>query len=79
MSILKNIIIYLYRYGDKDNFYLLLLNNVWLQGGIDNIAIYIKEDHKVYIKVPLGFEYKVESLTRIEQFSILDNMERNFK
>jgi hypothetical protein len=78
MSLLKNILFYLYRYGDKDNFYLLLLNNVWLQGGIDNIVIYIK-DKKPYIKVPLGFEYKVESLTRIEQFSILDNMEKNIK
>ena len=75
MNILKNVIRILYKYGDKDNDYLISLGNVWINYSSCDLNLKIK-DGKVNVITENGYTYKLGGLTPLEQFSILYSLEQ---
>lgn len=73
-NLVDKISLKLLKHGDKDNNHLLALPNVWLNYSPCNVNLYL-ENYKPFVITENGYKYSISELTKLEQFSILYNIE----
>lgn len=73
MNILKDITKLVYKYGDEADNYRFLISSIYVNYGLTDANIII-EDKIPKIIFPLGYKYKVSSLTNCEQYSIWEGI-----
>jgi len=75
MSVLKDLTKLVYDYGDANDNYRVILDNVWLYNSVGGVNLFIT-DGKLRLTTYTNFKYSVATLRGCEQLSLLESMEK---